>query len=51
MAVAAVVLVSALDQATGDETYSFVVEDSAENVAFAAGRARRKLRPRRARSP
>jgi hypothetical protein len=35
MPVAAVVLVSALDQTTGDETYALVVEDSADNVTFA----------------
>jgi hypothetical protein len=31
----AVVLVSALDLSSGDETYTFVVEDSADNVTFA----------------
>src|SRR3954471_1532457 len=35
MPAAAVVLVSALDVSSGDESYTFVIEDSADNVTFA----------------
>ena len=35
MPAAAVVLVSALDTSSGDESYSFLIEDSADNVTFA----------------
>lgn len=35
MPAAAIVLVSALDQSSSDETYTFVMEDSADNATFA----------------
>ena len=35
MPAAAVLLVSALDVSSGDESYAFVIEDSADNVTFA----------------
>lgn len=36
MQVAAVIDVSAIDRTTGDETYTFVLEESSDNATFAA---------------